>query len=77
MAKIHKHACNTVFVSELMDRASSGPLMQAFILQALEFYSKACIAAGPAHFDSGLLSGEAWLECAKEVQDELTARVSS
>lgn len=75
MAKINRGTNNVQFVTELMERASAGPLMQAFVLQALISYSTRCIEAGAQAFDNDLLHGQSWVDCAKEVKDELETRV--
>lgn len=53
----------------------TGALIQPFVIQAIESYSKQVIAAGPAHFDSDLLSGEAWVATAKHALTMIEERV--
>lgn len=63
---------NEEFMQRLMTQGCpTGALIQAFIISALDNYSKKCIEAGPKPFDSGFLNGEAWIETAKHVQAEL------
>ncbi len=62
---------NTQFVTELMEFSKTGALMQAFVITAIEKYAEQCIKAGPATFDSPLMSGEAWHATAKEAQERL------
>ena len=66
-----KKLTNVQFVKRQMEFSQHGALMQAFVITALEKYAAQCIEAGPATFDSGLLSGEAWVGCAKELQQAL------
>lgn len=65
---------NIEFVSELMGFAKSGPLMQAFIIEAMRQYAERCIKAGAATFDSGFMNGQAWINCAEEVKREIDGR---
>lgn len=66
-----KRKTNTAFVRHMMEYASSGPMMQAFIMEALSKYATACAAADPKVFDSGLMDGTVWHGCAVELRDAL------
>ncbi|KAF1049307.1 hypothetical protein [Xylophilus sp.] len=57
---------NTEVVTDLMGFARSGPLMQAFVLEAISRYAKQVQAADPRLLDSPFLSGAAWQACADE-----------
>lgn len=70
-AEAHRGESNTEFVTRVMEFARTGPLMQVFVIQALDQYSKAVSAADPASCDTGLVSGAAWVACAKELQTEI------
>lgn len=66
---------NTKFVVRLMEQSSTGPLMQAFILEALRDYSARMLAAEPpADADAGFISWTAWHACAAETDQALTDR---
>ena len=56
---------------DLIRSSKTGALMQAYVVTALEKYSEPVLSAGSAHFDSSLLSGNAWVRCAQEVLDTL------
>ena len=56
---------------DLIRSSKTGALMQAYVVTALEKYSEQVLSAGSAHFDSSLLSGNAWVRCAQEVLDTL------
>lgn len=64
---------NTKFVVRLMDQASTGPLMQAFVIEALRDYSARVMAAEP-RADNGFVSWTAWHACAAETDQALTDR---
>lgn len=68
---------NTELITDLMDFAKSGPLMQAFILEAVSQYAKRCAAVDPAVFDSPILNGAAWHRCAVEAKAALEAHLST
>lgn len=72
-----KHKTNTQVVRGLMEFAKSGPLMQAFVIEALRRYADQCAAADPAVFDSPLMSGRAWHACAVEAQQTLAQHLGS
>ena len=64
---------NTKFIVRMMDQASTGPLMQAFILEAVRRYSEDIINEGiPEDNPRALISPRAWYVCAEVAQLELT-----
>ena len=65
---------NTEFVSHLMEFSKSGAMMQLFILIAIEKYAEQCIEAGPAVFNTPMLSGEGWIRAATEAKASIEAR---
>ena len=67
---------NTQFLKHLMEFSRSGPLMQAFVLEAVSKYADRCAAADPADFDSPLMSGAAWHACAVEAQQAMKEHLS-
>lgn len=66
-----KRRTNEELVSDLMNFGPAGALQQAFVLTAIEKYAQQCIAAGPEAFDSGLISGRAWIIAAEHMLAEL------
>lgn len=64
---------NVEFVTDLMEFSDMGPLMQAFVIEALAQYSKQVIKAGESKCDSTFISGKAWVTCAKELQQKFKA----
>lgn len=62
---------NVQLIERLMNFSRHGALMQAFVLEALGRYAKACAAADPREFDTPLLNGAAWHGCAVEASEAL------
>lgn len=60
---------NVEMVTGLMDYSRNGALMQAFVLTAIDRYAQQCIAAGAETFDSPMLHGAAWVNCAQEAAE--------
>jgi hypothetical protein len=59
----------------IMSQASTGPLMQAFVLEAVRRYSLEVLAAEPpADAETGFISWAAWQACAAEVDQALADR---
>jgi hypothetical protein len=70
---INGHPTNVEVVVQIMNWAKSGPLMQAFIIDALTKQAE-LVAKSPPMSDSdgmGLVSGRAWTKCAIELRDHL------
>jgi hypothetical protein len=44
---------------------SGSPLNQAFVIEAINQYARLCLQKDAAYFDSPMLHGQAWLDCAK------------
>jgi len=66
---------NTKFIVRVMDQASTGPLMQAFILEALRNYSADILATEtPPDAETGFISWAAWRACAAEADQALADR---
>jgi hypothetical protein len=71
-----KRETNIAFVGRLMDQASAGPLMQAFVLEALRDYSARMLATEtPADAESGFISWAAWQACAVETNQAMADRL--
>lgn len=68
-----KPKCNEDFVRDLMNYSPVGALAQAFIMEAIQRYARECAAADPAKFDSGLMSGAAWVKCAQDIKAKCDA----
>ena len=64
---------NVQKIQELMTRSPAGPLMQAFILEAVRRYSEDIINEGiPEDNPRALISPKAWYTCAEVAHLELT-----
>ncbi len=64
---------NVEKIQELMTRSPAGPLMQAFILEAVRRYSEDIINEGvPEDNPRALISPKAWYVCAEVAHLELT-----
>lgn len=68
---------NTEWLTDLMDFSKAGPLMQAFVLEAIAKYAKRCAEAESSTFDSPMLSGTAWQRCAVEAQTALAKHLGT
>jgi hypothetical protein len=72
-----RHETNTKFIVRVMEQASTGPLMQAFVLEALRRYSLEILATDtPADAETGFISWNAWQACATEADQALADRRS-
>ena len=68
------HKTNAQKVHELMTRSPAGPLMQAFVLEAIRRYADQVLADGkPADNPRALISPAAWYCCAETARLELAA----
>ena len=66
---------NTKFIVRIMDQASTGPLMQAFVLEAMRIYAADILATEtPPDAETGIISWAAWQACAAEVDQALADR---
>ena len=71
---------NTEFLTRVMEFASSGPLMQVFVIQALDQYSKQVagmtVEELTKQFDPNhWVAPAGWHACATELQRELQERL--
>lgn len=62
---------NIEFMSNLMDFARSGALMQAFVLEGLRIYAQEIMEADPEDLGNALISGHSWQLCAKEYLEKI------
>lgn len=66
------HETNEQFIARIMSfGCPTGPLIQAFVIQALRNYAEAVSDAPAESLDSPLLSGESWKATAKWLKSEL------
>jgi hypothetical protein len=66
---------NPQFIADLMRYASAGPLMQAFVIEALDRYAADVLATEkPANAENALVSWSAWYACAAETAQALADR---
>ena len=66
---------NTKFVVRIMEQASTGPLMQAFVLEAMRIYAADILATEtPPDAETGIVSWAAWQACAAEADQALADR---
>ena len=64
---------NVEKIQELMTRSPAGPLMQAFILEAVRRYAEDILREGePEDNPRALVSPQAWYVCAEVAHLELT-----
>jgi hypothetical protein len=74
-SKEMRRETNTKFIVRIMDQASTGPLMQAFVLEALRNYSADILATEtPPDAETGFISWNAWRACAAEADQALADR---
>jgi hypothetical protein len=67
-----KRTTNTEFIKELMEFSPSGPMMQAFVLEAINNYAVQVQTMPP--WNNGFISHEVWKSCADEVLETLKDR---
>ena len=66
---------NTKFIVRIMEQSSAGPLMQAFVIEALRNYAAEVLATEtPADADAGFITWTAWHACAAEADQVLADR---
>jgi coenzyme F420-reducing hydrogenase delta subunit len=67
-----KRETNVQLLNRVCKFSRNGALAQVFLLQAVEKYADAVIAAGPDAVDTALVSGAAWHATAQEWKEELS-----
>lgn len=65
---------NVEFMVELMEFAKSGPVMQAYVLEALRLYSDSVVQNQDQIPEDGFVSRRVWVGCAEEVLTKLEER---
>lgn len=69
---LRKLETNTEFIARVMEfGCPTGPLVQPFIMYAVEYYAQAVSRVDAAELDNGLFSGEAWKATGAWLESEL------
>lgn len=69
---LRKRETNTEFLSRIMTfGCPTGPLVQPFIMYAVEYYAQAVSRVDVAELDNGLFSGEDWKATGAWLESEL------
>jgi hypothetical protein len=63
-------------VTHIMSYSNYGALAQMFVMEALHKWSGIISKASPEQVDNGLVSGEAWIGVAKEIQKALQTELT-
>lgn len=69
-----KHPTNAQLIGDLMSFSKQGPLMQAFLIEAIHAYSKQTKVAPPWSTDNTFISEAAWRACADEALEAINNR---
>lgn len=69
-----KHQTNAQLINGLMSHSKQGPLMQAFLIEAIHAYSKQTKVAPPWSTDNGFISEASWRACADEALEAINNR---
>jgi len=69
-----KHKTNVQLINDLMSHSQQGPLMQAFIIEAINAYSKQTKVSPPWSTDNSFISEASWRACADEALDAINNR---
>jgi hypothetical protein len=65
---------NVEFITELMEFSKHGPMIQAYVLEALRLYSDSVVQNQDQIPECGFISRRLWVGCATEVLEKLEAR---
>lgn len=66
---------NVEFMTDIMEHSQYGALKQAFIISALDVYSRMCIRdMEECNVANGFISPETWQGIAREVHEELLVK---
>lgn len=69
---------NVLFVRELMEESPHGSLGEAFIIEAIRYYSGAIATSPPAPDDAkSFINPKTWQEIAKDVDQRMKERYES
>lgn len=77
MANRRKFETNVQFLIRVMEHSQFGALKQAFVMDALDKMAEAVAKADPKEVGNGLVNGNTWVGCAKELQAELKKHFAS
>jgi hypothetical protein len=69
-----KHKTNVQLINDLMSHSQQGVLMQAFIIEAINAYSKQTKVSPPWSTDNSFISEASWRACADEALDAINNR---
>lgn len=62
---------NEQLLAELMNFNPAGALCQGFIIHALRDYADRVAITSPERFDNAMMSGAAWVKCAKHISQRM------
>lgn len=63
---------NVEFMTDMMEHSNYGALKQAFVISALDVYSRMCVRdLEECNVAGGFIAPETWQAIAKEVQNDL------
>lgn len=65
---------NVEFITELMEVSRNGPMIQAYVLEALRLYSDSVVQNQDQIPEDGFISRRLWVSCAEEVLEKLEGR---
>ena len=71
-----KHKTNAQLINDLMSHSKQGPLMQAFLIEAINAYAKQVKASksNPEWAAQAFISWQSWGACAEEALDAINNR---
>ena len=71
-----KHKTNAQLIGDLMSFSKQGPLMQAFLIEAIHAYAKQVKASksNPEWAAQAFISWQSWGACAEEALDAINNR---
>jgi hypothetical protein len=73
MTKKVKHKTNVQLINDLMAHSKQGPLMQAFLIEAIRHYADQT-KLSPAWSTQGFISEASWRACADEALEAINNR---
>lgn len=71
-----KHKTNVQLINDMMSHSKQGPLMQAFLIEAIHAYAKQVKASksNPEWAAQAFISWQSWGACAEEALDAIYNR---
>ena len=67
---------NVEFITNLMEISRNGPMIQAYVLEALRLYSDSVVQYQDQIPEDGIISRRLWVSCAEEVLEKLEDRTN-